>query len=217
MDFLPDDIARYVEVHTSPESDLLKQISRDTHAQVLMPRMLSGHVQGRFLAMISQFIKPKYILEIGTYTGYSAICLAEGLAPDGKLITIDVNEELESRVRIYFQKADLEAKVDYRIGDATKIIPTLDVMFDLVFIDADKENYSLYYDLVFDKVKIGGAILADNVLWSGKVTQTKMDKDTRALIEFNKKVNNDTRVEALLLPLRDGIMMLRKNKLTVDN
>jgi len=217
MDFLPDDIARYVEVHTSPESDLLKQISRDTHAQVLMPRMLSGHVQGRFLAMISQFIKPKYILEIGTYTGYSAICLAEGLAPNGKLITIDVNEELESRVRGYFQKADLEAKVDYRIGDATKIIPTLDVMFDLVFIDADKENYSLYYDLVFDKVKIGGAILADNVLWSGKVTQTKMDKDTRALIEFNKKVNNDTRVEALLLPLRDGIMMLRKNKLTVDN
>ena len=217
MDFLPDDIARYVEVHTSPESDLLKQISRDTHAQVLMPRMLSGHVQGRFLAMISQFIKPKYILEIGTYTGYSAICLAEGLAPNGKLITIDVNEELESRVRIYFQKADLEAKVDYRIGDATKIIPTLDVMFDLVFIDADKENYSLYYDLVFDKVKIGGAILADNVLWSGKVTQTKMDKDTQALIEFNKKVYNDTRVEALLLPLRDGIMMLRKNKLTVDN
>lgn len=217
MDFLPDDIARYVEVHTSPESDLLKQISRDTHAQVLMPRMLSGHVQGRFLAMISHFIQPKCILEIGTYTGYSAICLAEGLAPDGKLITIDVNEELESRVRGYFQKAGLETNVDYRIGDAAKIIPTLDVMFDLVFIDADKENYSLYYDLVFDKVKIGGAILADNVLWSGKVTQTKMDKDTRALIEFNKKVNNDTRVEALLLPLRDGIMMLRKNKLTVDN
>jgi len=210
MEFLPDDIARYVEHHTSPESDLLKQISRDTHAQVLMPRMLSGHVQGRFLAMISKFIQPKYILEIGTYTGYSAICLAEGLAPDGKLITIDVNEELENRVRGYFQEADLETKVDYRIGDAAKIIPTLDVMFDLVFIDADKENYSLYYDLVFDKVKIGGTILADNVLWSGKVTQTKMDKDTRALIEFNKKVNNDTRVEALLLPLRDGIMMLRK-------
>jgi predicted O-methyltransferase YrrM len=210
MDFLPDDIARYVEEHTSPESDLLKRISRDTHAQVLMPRMLSGNVQGRFLAMISQFIRPAFILEIGTYTGYSAICLAEGLAPDGKLITIDVNEELESRVRGYFQKAGLQAKVDYRIGDAAKIIPTLDVMFDLVFIDADKENYSLYYELVFDKVKIGGAILADNVLWSGKVTQTKMDKDTRALIEFNKKVNNDTRVEALLLPLRDGIMMLRK-------
>lgn len=217
MEFLPDDIARYVENHTSPESDLLKQISRDTHAQVLMPRMLSGHVQGRFLSMISQFIQPKYILEIGTYTGYSAICLAEGLAPDGKLITIDVNEELENRVRIYFQKAGLEAKVDYRIGDAEKVIPTLDVMFDLVFIDADKENYSLYYDLVFDKVKVGGAILADNVLWSGKVTQTKMDKDTRALNEFNKKVNNDARVEALLLPLRDGIMILRKKKTIVDN
>lgn len=217
MEFLPDDIARYVEHHTSPESDLLKQINRDTHAQVLMPRMLSGHVQGRFLSMISQFIQPKYILEIGTYTGYSAICLAEGLAPDGKLITIDVNEELENRVRIYFQKAGLEAKVDYRIGDAAKVIPTLDVMFDLVFIDADKENYSLYYDLVFDKVKVGGAILADNVLWSGKVTQTKMDKDTRALSEFNKKVNNDARVEALLLPLRDGIMILRKKKTVVDN
>ncbi len=217
MEFLPDDIARYVEHHTSPESDLLKQINRDTHAQVLMPRMLSGHVQGRFLSMISQFIQPKYILEIGTYTGYSAICLAEGLAPDGKLITIDVNEELENRVRIYFQKAGLEAKVDYRIGDAEKVIPTLDVMFDLVFIDADKENYSLYYDLVFDKVKVGGAILADNVLWSGKVTHTKMDKDTRALNEFNKKVNNDARVEALLLPLRDGIMILRKKKTVVDN
>jgi len=210
MDFLPDDIARYVEQHTSAESDLLKKISRDTHAQVLMPRMLSGHVQGRFLAMISQFIRPAFILEIGTYTGYSAICLAEGLAPNGKLITIDVNEELESRVRGYFQQAGIASKVEYHIGDAANIIPTLDVMFDLVFIDADKENYSLYYELVFDKVKIGGAILADNVLWSGKVTQTKMDKDTRALVEFNKKVNNDTRVEALLLPLRDGIMMLRK-------
>jgi caffeoyl-CoA O-methyltransferase len=210
MDFLPDDIARYVEQHTSAESDLLKKISRDTHAQVLMPRMLSGHVQGRFLAMISQFIRPAFILEIGTYTGYSAICLAEGLAPNGKLITIDVNEELESRVRGYFQQAGIASKVEYHIGDAANIIPTLDVMFDLVFIDADKENYSLYYELIFDKVKIGGAILADNVLWSGKVTQTKMDKDTRALVEFNKKVNNDTRVEALLLPLRDGIMMLRK-------
>ncbi|MEQ1586392.1 MAG: class I SAM-dependent methyltransferase [Cyclobacteriaceae bacterium] len=210
MDFLPDDIARYVEDHTAPESDLLKRINRDTHAQVLMPRMLSGHVQGRFLAMISHFIRPKYILEIGTYTGYSAICLAEGLAPDGKLITLDVNEELETRVRGYFQEAGLAERIDYRMGDAAKIIPTLDEKFDLVFIDADKENYALYYDLVFDKVKPGGAILADNVLWSGKVTQAKVDKDTRALIEFNKKVNLDNRVENLLLPLRDGIMMIRK-------
>jgi caffeoyl-CoA O-methyltransferase len=210
MDFLPDDIARYVEEHTSPESDLLKKISRETHAQVLMPRMLSGHVQGRFLAMISQFIQPATILEIGTYTGYSAICLTEGLVPKGKLITIDVNEELESRVRGYFQQAGIASKVEYHIGDATKIIPKLDVSFDLVFIDADKENYALYYDLVFDKINPGGVILADNVLWSGKVTQAKTDKDTRALIEFNKKVNLDARVENLLLPLRDGIMMIRK-------
>ncbi len=210
MDFLPDDIARYVEEHTNPESELLKMINRETHAQVLMPRMLSGHVQGRFLAMISQFIRPNYVLEIGTYTGYSAICLAEGLEPDGKLITLDVNEELESRVRGYFHQSGLEAKIDYRIGDASKIIPSLDFMFDLVFIDADKENYATYYDLVFDKVNSGGVILADNVLWSGKVTQAKIDKDTRALIEFNKKVNLDARVENLLLPLRDGIMMIRK-------
>jgi len=211
MDFLPDDIARYSAEHTSLEPDLLKQINRDTHASVMMPRMLSGHVQGRFLSMISKFLQPKTILEIGTYTGYSAICLAEGLAPYGKLITIDVNEELETRVRAYFQQAGLESKIDYRLGDAAKIIPTLNHTFDLVFIDADKENYALYYDLVFEKVNPGGAILADNVLWSGKVTQTKADKDTRALIEFNKKIHADNRVENLLLPLRDGIMMIRKS------
>ncbi len=211
MEFLPDDIARYSTEHTSPESDLLKQISRDTHAQVMMPRMLSGHVQGRYLSMISKFMQPKTILEIGTYTGYSAICLAEGLAADGKLITLDVNEELETRVREYFRLAGLQSQVDYRIGDAARIIPMLDYTFDLVFIDADKVNYSLYYDLVFDKVRKGGVILADNVLWSGKVTQSKVDKDTRALVEFNSKINQDNRVENLLLPLRDGIMMIRKN------
>jgi caffeoyl-CoA O-methyltransferase len=210
MEFLPDDIARYSAEHTTPESDLLKQISRDTHAKVMMPRMLSGHVQGRFLSMVSKFMQPKTILEIGTFTGYSAICLAEGLAPEGKLITIDVNEELETRVRHYFVQAGITSKVDYRIGDAAKIIPTLNQKFDLVFIDADKENYGLYYDLVFEKVNPGGAILADNVLWSGKVTQSKVDKDTRALIEFNKKIQADDRVENLLLPLRDGIMMIRK-------
>jgi len=215
MEFLPDDIARYSAEHTAPESDLLKQISRDTHAKVMMPRMLSGHVQGRFLSMVSKFMQPKTILEIGTYTGYSAICLAEGLAPEGKLITIDVNEELETRVRNYFVQAGLISKVDYRIGDAAKIIPTLNQKFDLVFIDADKESYALYYDLVFEKVNPGGAILADNVLWSGKVTQSKVDKDTRALIEFNKKIQADDRVENLLLPLRDGIMMIRK-KLTIE-
>ena len=210
MEFLPEDIANYVGSRTSTESDLLKKIGRDTHANILKPRMLSGHVQGRFLAMISQFLKPKNILEIGTYTGYSAICLAEGLSIDGRLTTIDVNEELESRVRSYFQQAGLAEKIEYRIGSALKIIPTITEEFDLVFIDADKENYSTYYDLIFDKVKVGGVILADNVLWSGKVTNPKPDKDTRAIVEFNAKVNSDSRVENLLLPLRDGIMMMRK-------
>lgn len=210
MNFLPEDIEKYVEDHTSSESDLLKKITRDTHAKVLMPRMLSGQVQGRFLSMISHAMRPKNILEVGTYTGYSAICLAEGLQPDGKLVTVDINEELESRVRNYFQDAGLADKIEYKIGDAAQIIPALDMIFDLVFIDADKENYSKYYELVFDKVRIGGLILADNVLWSGKVTKPKPDKDTRALLEFNQKIKNDPRVECLLLPLRDGIMMMRK-------
>jgi caffeoyl-CoA O-methyltransferase len=175
-----------------------------------MPRMVSGHLQGRFLSMISHMIKPQFILEIGTYTGYSAICLAEGLSPNGKIITIDINEELETRVRGYFKEGELENKVDYRIGDAAKIIPALSNSFDLVFIDADKENYTLYYDLVFNKVPIGGFILADNVLWSGKVIQAKEDKDTKAIKDFNQKVYNDPRVKTMLLPLRDGIMMIQK-------
>jgi predicted O-methyltransferase YrrM len=210
MDFLPEDISKYAEDHTSPESDLLKQINRDTHANVMMPRMLSGHLQGRFLSMVSHLIKPTYILEVGTYTGYSAICLAEGLKPEGKLITIDVNEELESRVRQYFEQSRLSDKIEYLIGDAAKLIPSLSHQFDIVFIDADKENYSVYYDLVFNKVAKGGLIMADNVLWSGKVVKSKTDKDTRAILEFNEKVRNDTRVEVLLLPLRDGILMARK-------
>lgn len=210
MDFIPDDLQKYVADHTSPESKLLQQITRDTQAKILMPRMLSGHVQGRFLSMISHLVRPRHILEVGTYTGYSAICLAEGLPVDGKLVTIDINEELESRVRNYFLEAGLTGKIDYRIGDAAEIIPSLDLAFDLVFIDADKENYSLYYDLVFEKVSHGGLILADNVLWSGKVVKPKTDKDTRALLEFNQKVRNDPRVECMLLPLRDGIMMIRK-------
>lgn len=210
MEFLPDDIADYIEAHTSPESDLLKKINRETHAKVMMPRMLSGQLQGRYLSMISHLIKPKNILEIGTYTGYSAICLAEGLAEGGMLTTIDINEELETRVRDYFQQAGLSDKIDYRIGNALAIIPTMDKQFDLVFIDADKENYAKYYDLVFDKVKPGGVILADNVLWSGKVTRPKPDKDTRAILEFNTKVSEDLRVENVLMPVRDGIMMIRK-------
>jgi len=210
MDFLPEDIQRYIEKHTSEESDFLKKINRETHAHVLRSRMLSGHVQGKFLSMISKMLKPKAILEIGTYTGYSAICLAEGLQPGGKLITIDVNEELEDRVRNYFKGYEYDSQIDFRIGDAREIIPTLAETFDLVFIDADKENYSVYYDLVIDKLHSGGIILADNVLWSGKVVQPNPDKDTEAILGFNDKVQHDSRIENLLLPLRDGVMMIRK-------
>jgi predicted O-methyltransferase YrrM len=210
MDFISLELAHYAEAHTASESELLKKINRDTHAQVLKPRMLSGQLQGRFLAMISQMIRPKFILEIGTYTGYSAICLAEGLQADGKLITIDINEELKNRVTGYFNASDFGHQIDFRIGDARQIIPSLEISFDLVFIDADKENYATYFDLVIGKVRPGGFILADNVLWSGKVVQPKPDKDTKAILDFNDKVHNDPRVENILLPIRDGIMMMRK-------
>jgi predicted O-methyltransferase YrrM len=210
VDFLPEQLQAYIENHTGDENALLKKINRDTHAQVLMSRMLSGQVQGRFLSMMSKLVRPKNILEIGTYTGYSALCLAEGLQQNGRLTTIDVNEELEARVRSYFKDSNYGDRIDFRIGDARKIIPTLRENFDLVFIDADKENYSNYFDLVIDKVPSGGLILADNVLWSGKVLDAKPDKDTMAIIAFNDKVHADNRVENLLMPLRDGVMMLLK-------
>jgi len=210
MEFLDKAIAEYCESVSADESALLKKISRDTHANVLMPRMLSGHLQGRLLSMISKMCKPSKILEIGTYTGYSALCLAEGLRENGKLITIDINEELEGRVRHYFQESSYSNSIDYQIGDARKIISQLNMSFDLVFIDADKESYSTYFDLVIDKVPMGGYILADNVLWSGKVLDAKPDKDTRAIVAFNLKIQNDSRVENLLLPVRDGIMVMRK-------
>jgi len=210
MELINEKIQRYAELHTSVESDVLIKINRDTHLSVQMPRMLSGHLQGRVLAMISKMVRPKCILEIGTYTGYSAICLAEGLQANGKLITIDINEELETRVRGYFDEADLTDVIDYQIGNALEILPKLEGAFDLVFIDADKINYGAYYDLVIDKMVSGGFILADNVLWSGKVLDEKPDKDTRAIIEFNRKVSEDPRVESVLLPIRDGIMLVRK-------
>jgi len=210
MDFISPSIQKYAEDHTSPEADLLKTINRETQAKVLMPRMLSGHLQGRILSMFSNMVKPKTILEIGTYTGYSAICLAEGLGPNGNLITIDINEELESSVREFFNASGFGAVIDYRIGNALEIIPTLKGNFDLVFIDADKENYARYYDLVINHVPLGGYILADNVLWSGKVLDDKPDKDTRAIKEFNRKIQEDARVENVLLPVRDGIMVMRK-------
>lgn len=213
MDFIPENIAQYSEQHTSPESELLANLNRETHVKILQSRMLSGHLQGRFLSMLSCSHQPKRILEIGTYTGYSALCLAEGLTPDGKLITIDVNEELEDFTRKYFTQSLYSKQINYLIGDAQMIIPTLDEAFDIVFIDADKLNYSKYYDLVFDKVKVGGLIISDNVLWSGKVANIqegkKIDKDTQALLDFNKKCNDDPRTENILLPIRDGLMISR--------
>lgn len=210
MDIVSSDIHAYSEAHTSTESPLLRQINRETYAGVHMPRMLSGHLQGRFLSMISKMIQPHSILEIGTYTGYSALCLAEGLAPGGTLVTLDINEELEKRVRNYFLTAGKTESIDYRIGNALTIIPTLTGTFDLVWIDADKENYSGYFDLVIDKVPPGGFILADNVLWSGKVLEATPDKDAKAIKAFNIKIQSDTRVENVLLPIRDGIMVMRK-------
>lgn len=210
MDIIHKEIQAYAEKHTSEESPLLKKINRDTHAQVLSPRMLSGQLQGRVLSMISCMLRPEVILEIGTYTGYSALCMAEGLRENGKLITIDINEELYDRVSGYFREANLHDRIDYRIGDATVMIPRLQERFDLVFIDANKENYSRYFDLVIDRVNLNGIILADNVLWSGKVLQSRPDKDTRAIVDFNEKVQRDKRVENVLLPIRDGIMMMRK-------
>jgi len=212
MDFLPEKIDEYVSAHTSKESNVLYDLNRETNMNVLHPRMLSGHLQGRVLAMYSHMVKPKNILEIGTYTGYSAICLSEGLQADGKIYTIDINPELELLCSAYFEKAGISEKIDFRIGDALGIVPQLDVVFDMVFIDADKGNYLNYYNLVFDKVAKGGYIIADNVLWSGKVVEKVAadDEDTKTLISFNQKLTEDSRVENILLPVRDGLMIARK-------
>ena len=212
MDFLPQAIEAYSDFFTEPESELLQELNRETYAKVLMPRMLSGHIQGRVLSMLSKMIQPKVILEIGTFTGYSAICLAEGLTKDGKLITIDINDELEGMVRRFVQRSDYGSQIDVRIGKALEIIPLLNETYDLVFIDADKENYSAYYDLVLDRVRPGGFIIADNVLWSGKVLmkESDMDRDTLALHQFNQKIHSDARVENVLFPIRDGLMIIRK-------
>ena len=212
MDFLPDDIDNYARNFTSPESDLLKQLNRETHLKVLSPRMLSGHLQGRFLSMISHMIKPELIVEIGTYTGYSALCLAEGLTENGRLITIDNNRELKPMLEQYFSKNPQAKKIQFLEGNAMDLIPALPDHIDLVFIDADKENYMAYFDAIIDKVKPGGYILADNVLWSGKVVQPikENDKSTKAIHAYNQKIQEDSRVENILLPIRDGIMMARK-------
>ena len=212
MEFLPEEIEAYIKANTSPESNLLHQLNRETYQKVLVPRMLSGHIQGRVLSMLSHMIKPKCILEIGTYTGYSAICLAEGLQPGGRLITIDINEELEDMVNAYISEAKMIDCIDVKIGNAIEIIPTIKSVFDLVFIDADKTNYSNYFDLIIDQVSSGGYIIADNVLWSGKVVKeiTENDVDTIAIRNYNQKIQTDSRVENVLFPIRDGLMVARK-------
>ncbi len=211
MEFIDPLLDKYVCEHTANESDLLKKINRETHLEVLQPRMLSGHFQGRVLSMISKMIRPERILEIGTYTGYSALCLAEGLTPNGKLVTIDINEELASRVRGYFAESPYSHQIDYFIGDAMELIPSLNEKWDIVFIDADKHNYINYYHLVFPMVKVGGYIIADNVLWSGKVIDSsQQDKDTQLLREYNQLNHEDNRVEEVLFPIRDGLMIARK-------
>lgn len=213
MEFIDPALLAYCEAHTSEEDALLKKITRETQAKVLMPRMLSGHLQGKMLEFFTKMIQPDTILEIGTYTGYSGVCLARGLKKGGKLITLDINDELETMVRGFFEESGLADQIDYRLGNALEIIPTLSGPFDLVFIDADKFNNANYFDLIIDKVRPGGIILTDNVLWSGKVLVAegqKIDKDTKAILDFNDKIQNDPRVENVLLPIRDGIMMTRK-------
>jgi predicted O-methyltransferase YrrM len=211
MEFISPELQQYVTDHSSAVSPLLSKIDRETHLEVLQPRMLSGHFQGRVLSMLTQLLKPMRILEIGTYTGYSALCLAEGLSSEGKLITIDVNEELEPRVRGYFEASAYAQQIDYRIGNAAQLIPTLQYTFDLIFIDADKQQYPLYYEQALEKLKPGGFILIDNVLWSGKVLDTQhQDKDSVLLRELNLKISQDERVEKVLVPIRDGLYLIRK-------
>lgn len=206
------DIYNYAEAFSAEESPVLGKLNRETNLKILYPRMLSGKLQGNFLKMISCMLHPSSILEIGTFTGYSAICLAEGLTDKGMLHTIEVNPELEDMILRYFKEAGIISKITLHIGNAIDIVPTLNTSFDLVFIDADKENYLNYYHLVFDKVRKGGFIIADNVLWGGKVMKktASTDKETKGIKEFNEFVQQDKRVENMLLPLRDGLMIVRK-------
>ena len=211
MNFIEERVEEYAMLHTTKESELLNKIDRETHLEVLRPRMLSGHFQGRILSMLSKMISPNRILEIGTYTGYSALCLAEGLMEDGKLYTIDINEELEDRVRQYFLESNYNQQIDFVIGDALHLIPRLNESWDIVFIDADKKNYTKYFNMVVASVKSGGYINADNVLWSGKVVEKDhVDEDTLALRVFNDTLSKDPRFEVILLPVRDGLLIARK-------
>ncbi|WP_191860475.1 O-methyltransferase [Hanstruepera ponticola] len=213
MQFLSEDLDTYIVNHSENEPELLQQLTRETYQKILQPRMLSGHYQGRILSMISKLVNPKCILEVGTYTGYSALCMAEGLQKEGELHTIDINEELQDFQRQYFDKSAYGKQIHQYVGDAIEIIPLINKDFDIVFIDADKENYANYFELIIDKLVPGGIILSDNVLWSGKVLDTKFKKEdtsTPALIEYNKLLKQDSRVETVILPIRDGLTISRK-------
>lgn len=209
--FIDTKILEYSEFNSQKEPALLKELNRETHLKILNPRMLSGAFQGRLISLISKLINPKKVLEIGTYTGYSAICIAEGISNEATIDTIDKNEELEDIQNKYFKKSGFRDQIKQHIGNALEIIPTLDKKFDLVFIDADKSNYCNYFNLVIGKMKKGGIILSDNVLWSGKVVEKldKKDIDTKALLEYNRLLNKDPRVETVLLPIRDGLSISR--------
>ena len=211
MHFLPEKIDDYVVEHSQQEPKILQELSKETWQKVLNPRMLSGAFQGRILSMLSKLIQPKVILEIGTYTGYSALCFAEGLSSEGKIITIDKNEELETLQNKYFEKSGFRHQIIQKVGNALEIIPTLNEQFDLVFMDADKSNYINYFHQIIDKLKPGGIILSDNVLWSGKIVEEldPKDIDTKVLLEYNKLLNTDNRLETVLLPIRDGLTISR--------
>ncbi|MEY2691633.1 MAG: hypothetical protein RIT03_23 [Bacteroidota bacterium] len=211
MHFISEELEDYIEKHSQAEPPLLAQLNKETYQKVLLPRMLSGHFQGRVLSMLSKLIRPKTILEIGTYTGYATLCLCEGMQKDGQLHTIDIKEELVDFQRKYFDQSEWGAQIVQHLGEGTAIIPTLDVKFDLVFIDADKENYLNYYELIVPKMNRGGIILSDNVLWSGKVLEPLQPNDlsTKILLEYNELLRNDPRVETVLLPIRDGLTVSR--------
>jgi caffeoyl-CoA O-methyltransferase len=211
MHFLSDELENYIEQHSQNEPELLAQLNKETYQKVLLPRMLSGHFQGRVLSMLSKLISPTNILEIGTYTGYSALCLCEGMKENGALHTIDIKEELVDFQRKYFDKSDWGKQIIQHLGEALEIIPTLDLKFDLVFIDADKENYINYFNMILPKMNKGGIILSDNVLWSGKVLEELNPKDieTKILLEYNQLLKTDSRIETVLLPIRDGLTISR--------
>ena len=212
MDFLPENIQKYIADISQSESPILKELNRYTNSKVILPRMLSGHVQGRFLSMISKLVNPEIIVEVGTYTGYSCLCLAEGLKKNGKIITIEKDEEFASIAKKFFDRSKYKEKISLLIEDATTAIENISEKIDLAFIDADKVNYTKYYDMLFPKLKIGGLIVADNVLWSGKVTKKVSDNETQSIKNFNTKVKNDERVENLIVGIRDGIMVCQKIK-----